>query len=124
GRRLRAAHKHEQLAIRRPTRRAVMQPICQPPRSLIAARRDRPDRCVIASLLLIHTDLDENHLRSIGRNLRIADPVELEEVLLGDRTLLSKCRARECDQTEQYMDCTKAREHVGSNQENWQLKQI
>jgi hypothetical protein len=49
---------------------------------------DAPDRGVIAGLLFIHTDFDKRYARAIWRNLRIANPVELEDVFLSDGTLL------------------------------------
>ena len=57
-------------------------------RLFVAARPDAPDGSVVSGLLLVHRDFDEGHARTVGRNLRIADPVELENIFLGDRTFL------------------------------------
>src|ERR1700756_3811480 len=63
-------------------------------RLFVAASPDAPDGSVISIFLVVDRDLYEGHARSVGRDLRIADPVELEDVFLGDRTLLRLGKGR------------------------------
>src|SRR5438128_12397124 len=57
---------------------------------LATSDRDRPDRRIVAFLFLVHGHAHKRHARSIRRNLRIADPDEIEEIFLGDVAFLSK----------------------------------
>src|SRR5260221_9882771 len=79
-------------------------------RRFVATHGDAPDRGVIAGLLLVHGYPDEGHARAVRRNLRIPDPVELEDVFLSDGTFLrlrkggnrrsqAKCDGNTTDQT-------------------------
>src|SRR5215470_6380129 len=58
------------------------------PRRVIPFCRYAPDRRVVSVLLVVDRDLHKGHARTVGRDLRIADPVELKDVFVGDRTLL------------------------------------
>ncbi len=88
----RGAREREILAIGRPARRAV---------TLAAGERlqraagggDAPDGGVVAVLLLVDGDPDKRDARAVGRNLRVADPDELEEIFFCDGALL--CVQRE-----------------------------
>jgi len=62
--------------------------------SFAAARPHAPDGSVIAVFLFVDRDLYKSNARSIGRDLRIADPVELKNIFLGDRALLRLRRLR------------------------------
>src|SRR5437016_12520281 len=61
----------------------------------IAADRNTPNGGIVAILFVIDGDLDKGHTRSVRRNLGIANPVELKQVFLSDRTLLGKPKKRD-----------------------------
>ena len=52
-----------------------------------ARGRDSPKRSIVAFLLFINRDANEDHARPVRRQLRIADPDEVEEIFLGDVSL-------------------------------------
>jgi hypothetical protein len=62
---------------------------------LIAANGNTPQESLIAVFLVVDGNLYKGHSRAIGRNLRIANPIELKKVFFSDRTLLRK--SQECD---------------------------
>ncbi len=76
--------KREQLAIGRPLRRRIVRTRGQLPRSATAKRND-PQRSLIALVLLVDHDVRIDDARSIRRNARARDPLERINVGLGDR---------------------------------------
>src|SRR3954453_21412094 len=78
------AREREQLAVARPARRRVARSVRDPARLRAGARCHRPDGGVVRVLLFVDCDADERDLRAVRRELRITDPVELEQILLGD----------------------------------------
>src|SRR5690348_4922047 len=84
-------------------------------RLVATGHRDRPDGGFIAGLLFIHRDLDEGNARTVRRDLRIADPVELENVFLSDGTLLPLGKSDDCGTNDQSRDEeTSSTVHEGS----------
>src|SRR5215472_15606122 len=65
-----------------------MLAVSHAPGLLVAAQRNTPDCRVIAGLFIVDRNLHEGHAFAIGRDLRIADPVELEDIFLSDGTFL------------------------------------
>src|SRR5207244_2140921 len=76
-------------AVRRPTRRRVAWATGQL-FGFACGRRDEPDRRVVAIFLVVDSDFNEGHARAVCRQLRIGDPVEVEQVLFGNVSLLSQ----------------------------------
>src|ERR1044072_3687350 len=72
---------------------------------------DGPDGGVVTVLLVVHGNAHESDMRAIGRDLRIADPDEVEEILFSDISLLGQCRRSDDDQ-----------ESEDTNQENRDTK--
>ena len=72
------------LSIRRPARRRIALAAGQTMRSFVAGGRHGPDRRVVALFFFIHGHANERDARAIGRNLRIADPNEIEQIFLGN----------------------------------------
>ena len=61
----------------------------------LASGRDQPERSVVAFFFLIHRHAGDKHdLRSIRRDLRVADPDEIEKILFGDVALLLRAGGR------------------------------
>src|SRR3954454_5422658 len=83
--------EREQLAVARPARRRVARAIRDPARLRAGARCNRPDGGVVRVLLFVDGDADERDLRAVRRELRITDPVELEQILLGDAARRGGC---------------------------------
>jgi hypothetical protein len=52
--------------------------------------RHRPNRSVVAFFFLVDRDPHERDAQSIWRNLRIANPHEVEQILFSDGALLSE----------------------------------
>src|SRR5262249_14877351 len=86
--RLRRPHKNQPFAVRRPARRGVVLAVGHAARLLVAARAHAPDGGVISGPLFVHRHFYKRHPRAVRRNLRIANPVEVEDVFFGDRALL------------------------------------
>ena len=81
-------------------------PLVKRLRCRLAVGRDRPQRCLVAIFLFVDADLDEDDLRSVGRYLRVSDPLEAEQVFLRDGPLGLRRKERDTQKQEQ--------------QENWQ----
>jgi hypothetical protein len=86
--RLGRANEREVPAVGRPARRVVARAGGQRARRLLAVALCDPDLGGVVVLLLVHRDADERDLRSVRRDLRIRDPDEAEDVLLGDGAAL------------------------------------
>jgi hypothetical protein len=83
---LESTHKCQNPPIRRPTRTRIARPCSQPP-SRTTARRNDPQRTVIAIMLSRNSDVSVRNLRPIGRDLRIGNPLERIKVLSGNKAL-------------------------------------
>src|ERR1700704_1359055 len=59
-------------------------------RRLTPCDRHRPNRSVITFFFLVDRDPYERHTRAIRRNLRIANPDEIEQIFFSDGALLSE----------------------------------
>src|SRR5208282_1126122 len=75
------------LTVRRPARLCVMLAIRHSYRRFIAGGGGHPDRRFVARALLVHADPGKGDARSVGRELRVGNPDEIEKILLGDGPL-------------------------------------
>src|SRR5436305_2813885 len=106
---LRGAHEGDSRAIRRPAGRRVVRTAGERPRRLGSVRGDYPDGRVVALLLLVDGDPDENDLLAVGRDPGIGRPHELEQVRLGDGPLVGGWQGvRGCEGEESEQDCRSA----------------
>ena len=87
------AAEDELFAVGGPARAAVVRSGGQPHRRP-SARRDEPDRGLVPFFLCVHLHAHEGDARAVGRNLRVGDPDEAEQVLFGDRPLVGGDRIR------------------------------
>src|SRR5947209_2091853 len=91
-RRLRGADESQPFSIWRPARRRIVITIGHAVGLLVTMQRHAPDGSVVTIFLVVDRHLDESYTGTIRRNLRIANPVELEKIFLGHRPLLRKRR--------------------------------
>ena len=71
---------------------------------LAGCRSDAPDGSVVAIFLFVHRHAHKGDARTVGRDLRIARPNEIEQVLLSNVPLLRQSRndeQRDIDQDKQ-----------------------
>ena len=80
--------KCQPAAVGRPARAGVAGAARDRARRLAAVSLREPDGRVVGILLLVDGHAHEGHLRAVGRDLRIGDPHEREEILVRDRPAL------------------------------------
>ena len=71
---------------------------------------DGPDRGAVAVFLCVEGDADKGDARAVGRNLRVADPNQVEEILFSDVAFLRKGRRGQKDEDDQQERDTKRNE--------------
>ena len=84
----RSTHEGDPLTVRRPAWLGITFSVGQAHRRFRSRCGNSPQRCVIAVLLFVYSDANEYHVRTVGRHLRIADPLKPEQVFVGDRPLV------------------------------------
>ena len=78
------------LVVPRPAWRGIVVAFCQLMRRFIARDRHRPNRSVITLLFLVDRHPHKRNARALRRNLWIADPDKIEQILFRDGAFLGE----------------------------------